>query len=169
MSVFSDLLDAFADGVTGSAPRQEAAPVPDVSPLHRLRMVAPAPWHAPDASGNGHFAVHRDVLETVARGMLSEVADLDAVAGKVQSAAGGLDSLSLWPTGAAFAGNAASACQAFAVTGRHAGDVQADAAKSLGDTAASYEEAESASRQAISGVGSQIDAAGGSVYAAGGI
>lgn len=167
MSIFGDFFDAFVDGVTGSAP-QEAAPVPQVSG-GPPGPVAPATWKAPDVSDNGEFTVHGEVLESVARGMRSDVSELDTAVRGVQAASGGLDSLSGWPTGRAFSINAGNACHAFATTGTQTGDTQTSTAKTLTDTASSYDEAESANRQAIGGVGSQLDAAGGSVYAAGGI
>jgi hypothetical protein len=131
--------------------------------------VQPATWTAPDASGDGQFTVHRDVLTSVSHGMRSDVAELDAAISDVQAASSGLSSLSGWSTGTAFGINATNACHGFTTTGTQATDMQTSAAKNLADTASSYEEAETANRQAVNGVGSQLDGAGGSVYAAGGI
>lgn len=167
MSGLGDFFGALVDGITGSSP-PEAAPAPRVSGGPPGPVTA-ATWNAPDASGDGQFTVHRDVLNSVAHGMHSDVAELDAAVKRVQAASSGLGSLSGWSTGTAFGGNATSACHGFATVGTHAANTQTTAAKGLTDTAATYEEAETANRQAIGGVGSQLDASGGSVYAAGGI
>lgn len=166
MSSLGDFVDAFVDGVTGSSP-PEAAPVPKVTG-GPPPAVAATKWTAPDASGDGQFTVHRDVLTSVSRGMHSDVAELDAAIRGVQTAGGGLGSLSGWSTGTAFGTNVVNACHGFRTAGTQATDTQTSAAKGLADTASSYEEAETANRQAISGVGAQLDGAGGSVYAAGG-
>jgi hypothetical protein len=167
MSILGDFFGAFADGVTGSSP-QEAAPVPQVSG-GPPRPVAPVTWTAPDASGTGQVTVHRDVLDSVSHGMRSDVAELDAAVRAMGAASDGLSSLSGWQTGSAFGGNVVHACRGFATAGTQTGDTQSSAAKTLADSASTYDEAETASRQAVNGVRSQLDAAGGSVYSAGGI
>ena len=167
MSIFGDFVDALADGVTGWSP-PTAAPAPTVS-SGPPGPVRPTAWTAPDASGDGQFTVHRDVLTTVSHGMHSDVAELDTAISAVRAASGGLSSLSGWSTGTAFGINATNACHGFASTGTQATDTQTSAAKNLADTASSYEEAETANRQSINVVGSQLDGAGGSVSAAGGI
>lgn len=167
MSTIGDFFDAFGDATTGSSPPQ-SAPVPTVPDL-QLRRDSATTWTAPDAHGSGQFTVHRDALRSVAKGMLSDVGDLDKAITNVRASAGGFGSLRGWATGLAFAGNGESACHGFAQAGTQTGDVQSAASKHLSDTASSYEAAEEANQQAISQVGSQLDASGGSVSAAGGI
>jgi hypothetical protein len=166
-SIIGDFMDALGDAVTGSSPPQ-SAPVPTVKGL-QLPKNSDATWRAPDANGSGQFSVHRDALESVAKGMLSDLTDLDNAISKVRASSGAFTSLRGWTTGQAFAGNGESTCDGFTQAGTQTGDTQCAASKSLSDTALAYEEAETANQQAIGQVGSQLDAAGGSVSAAGGI
>lgn len=171
MGILGDLEDfgkAFVDGVTGASPQSHFAPVPTVNG-GPPGQVEPNTWTAPDASGSGHITVHRDVLRSIAHGMHSDVAELDAAVQRVQSASGALGSLSGWSTGTAFGGNVSNACTGFGQVGAHTTHTQTTAAKNLTDSASSYDEAETTSRQAISGVHSHIDASGGSVSSASGI
>jgi hypothetical protein len=170
MSILGDaesFFGALVDGVTGSSPQVEA-PVPTVS-SGPPGPVEPATWTAPDASGDGHITVHRTVLNSVSRGMHSDVSDLDTAVTSVKSVSGGLSSLARWSTGSGFSANVQNAVHGFATTGSRLADTQTTASKILADSAASYEEAETSNRQAINRVGSQLDASGGSVYQAGGI
>jgi hypothetical protein len=161
VSIFGDFFDAFTNAVDGSSP-QEPAPVPTVA-SSPPRTGEPVTWTAPDASGGGHLVVHRDVLHSVARGMVSDLKELDAAVAGVRGASGGLGSLRGWSTGTAFGVNATNACHGFAEVGTQTADTQSAASKALADSAASYEDAETASHRAVSGVRSQLDAAGGHV------
>ncbi|HSZ39980.1 MAG TPA: hypothetical protein VK817_08485 [Trebonia sp.] len=166
-SIIGDFMGALGDAVTGSSPPQ-SAPVPSVKGL-QLPKTSDATWRAPEANGSGQFSVHRDALESVAKGMLSDLTDLDNAISKVRSSSGAFSTLRGWTTGQAFAENGESTCHGFAQVGTQTGVVQSTTSKGLSDTAAAYEEAETTNRQAIGQVGSQLDASGGSVSAAGGI
>lgn len=136
------------------------APVPSVNEGPAAPAEA-ATWQTPpDASGSGQLTVHRDVLRSVASRMHSDVADLDAAVRRVRNAGVSLGSFSGWTTGSAFSGNVASACAGFGRVGAHASDTHHEAAKSLTDTAASYDDTESANRQAIRKLHSSADPSG---------
>lgn len=171
MGILGDLEnfgEAFVDGVTGSSPQPQFAPVPSVNGDPPGPVEANT-WTAPDASGSGHITVHRDVLRSIAHGIHSDVAELDSAVRRVQNAGNALSTFSGWSTGTAFGGNVANACTGFGQVGAHTTNTQTTAAKNLTDSASSYDEAETTSRQAISGVHSHIDASGSSVSSASGI
>jgi hypothetical protein len=172
MGILGDLEDfgnALVDGITGDSPNPQFAAVPTVNggppgPVDAAR------WNAPDASGSGQITVHRDVLRKVATGIHSDVAELDAAIKQVQDAGSRLGSFSGWPTGSALGGNIMNACTGFGQVGAHTSDTQSNAAKTLTDSASSYDDAESTSTQAIkSSPGSMIDASRSSVNKASGI
>lgn len=170
MGILGDLEnfgEAFVDGVTGSSPQPQFAPVPSVNGAPPGPVEANT-WNAPDASGSGHITVHRDVLRSIAHGIHSDVAELDSAVQRVQNAGNALSSFSGWSTGTAFGGNVTNACTGFGQVGAHTTNTQTTAAKNLTDSASSYDEAETTSRQAISGVHSHIDASGSSVSSASG-
>jgi hypothetical protein len=160
--------ESFGEAVFGGGSQQKNAPVPTIH-TGPPGPVEAATWVAPDASSSGHITVHRDVLNSVARGMHSDVAELDAALSKVKGASGGLSALARWSTGTGFSVNSANACHGFASVGAGLADTQTNAAKNLTDSASAYDEAEMTSHQAIKGVGGQLGASGGSVSSANGI
>lgn len=172
MGILGDLEDmgkAFVDGVTGQSSQPQYAPVPTANGAPPGPVEA-ATWTAPDASGDGQITVHRDVLRKISGSMHNDVADLDTAAKKVQDAGNRLSTFSGWSTGAAFGGNVMGACNGFGQVGAAVSDTQTTAAKHLGDSASTYDEAESSTTQKIqSGPGATLNASGGSVQAANGI
>lgn len=172
MGILGDLENfgqAFVDGVTGDSPQPRYAPVPTVHGGPPAPVEVTSRWQAPDASGSGQITVHRDVLRSVAGNMHRDVADLDTAIKRVQNAGSRLGSLSGWSTGTAFGGNVMSACTGFGAVGAHTSDIQTTAAKTLTDSASSYDEAETTNTHTIkSGAGSTIDASSSSVNKASG-
>ncbi len=156
------------DGVTGNFtaagnrfaaagdPAGAAEPVPRVS--GRPQTVSGAPrWTAPQPGGGGRITVARDVLRGVAGRMRSELATLDSAVSRVRAAGAGVGSLSGWPTGDAFSGNAVNAHDGCLGASEQVADGHQAVAGNLSDSAATYDAAESDSTQAVRGVAAILD------------
>ncbi|MCL2584975.1 MAG: type VII secretion target [Streptosporangiales bacterium] len=144
----------------GQSGQPEFAPAPSVNGGPAGPAEAAAWQTPPDASGSGQLTVHRDVLRSIASRMHSDVADLDAAVQRVRNAGASLGSFTGWTTGNAFGGNVASACAGFGQIGTHASDTHHEAAKSLTDTASSYDDTEAANSQAIRKLNSGVHPGG---------
>jgi hypothetical protein len=173
MGILGDVEDfggALIDGVTGhsSQPKFAAVPAAGGPPPKPVEPVTAA---MPDASGSGgHITVHRDVLRKIASDLHSDVAELDAAVEAVKLAGASLGSTPGFPTGSAFYGNVQNAATGFGHVGAYTSDTQTNAAKTLTDSASSYDEAESQNTQQInSGPNSTLNASASSVSSASGI
>ena len=163
-----NVLAGLGDGVTGNFtaaadrfaaagdPAGAAEPVPRISGQPETVSAAP-PWTAPQPGGGGRITVARDVLRGVAGRMRSELATLDSAVSRVRAAGAGVGSLSGWPTGNAFSGNAINAHNGCLSASEQVGDGHQAVAGNLSDSAATYDAAESDSAQAVHGVAAVLD------------
>ncbi len=162
-----NVLAGLGDGVTGNFtaaadrfaaegdPAGAAEPVPRISGQPQSVSAAP-PWTAPQPGGGGRITVARDVLRGVAGRMRSELATLDSAVSRVRAAGAGVGSLSGWPTGNAFSGNAINAHNGCLSASEQVGDGHQAVAGNLSDSAATYDAAESDSARAVHGVAAAL-------------
>jgi hypothetical protein len=159
----ADPAEALAGALDGSA---WSAPVPSVRSRPTVIAAARA-WSAPEAGGGGQVTVHRDVLRGVSVGMRSDLRDLDGAVSGLGAAGHGVSSIAGWQTAVAFSGNAANAYDSVLRASQQAGNAHQATSRRLGDSAATYDQAEADSRQAIYSVGTHLGAVTGMVASPG--
>lgn len=166
MSAFGDVVPALIGSVPGLADvlgGASAAPVPSVG-SRPARIAGPRAWSAPNVSGHGQVAVHRDVLRGVAAGMRSDLKDLDGAVSRLAGArhgsgvaiAGSAGLIAGWPTAVAFNGNASAALTGVMAASQQSGTAHEDTSSKLATTAAAYDQSETDNLRAARSVGTNL-------------
>ena len=166
MSPFGDVVPGLIGSVPGLADVLDgasAAPVPSVS-SRPARIAGPRSWSAPNASGHGQVAVHRDVLRGVATGMRSDLRDLDGAVSRLAGArhgsgvaiAGSAGLIAGWPTAVAFNGNASAALTGVMAASQQSGTAHEDTSSKLAASAAAYDQSETDNLRAARSVGTNL-------------
>ncbi len=180
MSAFGEVVQALIGSETGLANELDGsspAPIPSVG--SRPGRIADArSWTAPDASGHGQVAVHRDALRGVAAGMRLDLQDLEGAVSRLNGVRhGGGVSITAntgliagWPTAVGFNGNASAAFSGIVLASQQTGTTHLDTSGRLTSSAAAYDQSESDNLRAARSVGTSLSSVTGLVasYGTGG-